>query len=43
LRALVGLADRQLAQLRRQKDGIETAIAELQSLRDRAAASGDPV
>ncbi|MCA3438243.1 MAG: MerR family DNA-binding transcriptional regulator [Rhodobacter sp.] len=43
MRALVDLADRQLAQLRRQKDGIETAIAELQSLRDRAAASGDPV
>ncbi|MFN7595889.1 MAG: MerR family DNA-binding protein, partial [Cereibacter sp.] len=39
LRALAGLADRQLAQLRRQRDGIETAIAELQSLRDRAAAS----
>ena len=43
LRALVDLADRQLAQLRRQKDETETAIAELQSLRDRAAASGDPV
>ena len=43
LRALAGLADRQLAQLRRQRDGIETAVAELQSLRDRAAASGDPV
>ena len=39
LRALAGLADRQLAQLRRQRDGIETAITELQSLRDRAAAS----
>ncbi|MCA3450955.1 MAG: MerR family DNA-binding transcriptional regulator [Rhodobacter sp.] len=43
MRALVDLADRQLAQLRRQKDETETAIAELQSLRDRAAASGDPV
>lgn len=43
LRALVGLADRQLAQLRRQRDGVETVVAELQSLRDRAAASGDPV
>lgn len=42
MRALVDLADRQLAQLRRQKDETETAIAELQSLRDQAA-SGDPV
>jgi DNA-binding transcriptional MerR regulator len=43
MRALIDLADRQLAQLRRQKDQIETAIHELQSLRDTAAASSDPV
>jgi len=43
MRALIDLADRQLAQLRRQKDQIETAIHELQSLRDTVAASSDPV
>ena len=35
--ALVDLADRQLAALRRQKDDLETAMAELQALRNSAA------
>jgi DNA-binding transcriptional MerR regulator len=37
MHALVELADRQLAELRRQKDGLESAIADLQQLRDTAA------
>jgi DNA-binding transcriptional MerR regulator len=39
MQALIDLADRQLVELRRQKDEIETAIRDLQSLRDTAAAS----
>ena len=38
MQALIDLADRQLVELRRQKDEIETAISDLQSLRDTAAA-----
>jgi DNA-binding transcriptional MerR regulator len=38
MQALIDLADRQLVELRRQKDEIETAIHDLQSLRDTAAA-----
>ena len=37
--ALVALADRQLAELHRQKAGLEAAISELQALRDSAAAA----
>jgi len=39
MQALIDLADRQLVELRRQKDEIEAAICDLQSLRDTAAAS----
>ena len=39
MQALIDMADRQLVELRRQKDEIETAIRDLQSLRDTAAAS----
>lgn len=39
MQALVALADRQLDALRRQKTEIETAIAELESLRETAASS----
>jgi len=40
MQALVALADRQLAELRRQRDEIEVAIAELQAVRDAAAPPG---
>ena len=39
MQVLIDMADRQLVELRRQKDEIETAIRDLQSLRDTAAAS----
>ena len=39
MQALIDMANRQLVELRRQKDEIETAIRDLQSLRDTAAAS----
>ena len=42
MQALNDMADRQLVELRRQKDEIETAIRDLQSLRDTAAASTRP-
>ncbi len=37
--ALVALADRQLAELQRQRDEIDTAMAELQTLRETASRS----
>jgi DNA-binding transcriptional MerR regulator len=39
MQALIDLADRQLAELRRQKAEIETAIRDLETLRDTAADS----
>jgi DNA-binding transcriptional MerR regulator len=39
MKALIDLADRQLVELRRQKDEIETAIRDLQSLRETAASA----
>jgi DNA-binding transcriptional MerR regulator len=39
MQALVALADRQLVDLRRQKADLESAISDLQTLRDTAAAS----
>jgi hypothetical protein len=39
MQALIDLADRQLVELSRQKDEIETAIRDLQTLRDAAAGS----